>query len=90
MVDYSRLPTHMQSAAKAYVEHGLHPGDFLTAVLSNNLVEAFGKADDINFKRMSDWAAWLYSDCPRGAWGSWDAVESWIAGCQSTSSTAEG
>lgn len=78
MVNYSRLPRHMQAGAKLYVEHGLAPGSFLCAVLSNNLTQAYARADDVNTAFMRDWALWLYNDCPRDAWGSPDAVTEWI------------
>jgi len=77
-VDYSKLPEHMREGAQMYVEHGLEPGGFLSAVLSNDLVGAFGKADEINFARMSDWAEWLWNEAPHRCWGSPAKVRQWI------------
>lgn len=79
MTDYSRLPEHMQEPARKYVEEGRHPGDFLTAVLANNLVEAFGRADSKNQDHMQDWVIWLYNECPGGAWGSEKRIKEWVA-----------
>lgn len=76
--NYSILPEHMRGAARDYVERGLAPGSFLTAVLSNNLKEAFGRADHINTQSMSDWARWLIWYCPSGAQGSPEKVAAWI------------
>ena len=72
------LPQHMQDGVRLYLDKGVKPGSFLTAVLSNNLVEAFKTADVTNIMNMQRWATWLYNDCPVGAWGSLDKVESWI------------
>jgi hypothetical protein len=79
MVDYSRLPEHMQGGARRYIERGISPGHFLTAVLSNDFLGAFKRADDENIERMKEWARWLYNECPREAHGSPEAVEEWIA-----------
>jgi len=77
-VDYSRLPEHMQEGARLYIENKIPPGSFLTAVLENNLVDAFGKADEINLARLRDWTMWLYWECPRQAWGSREKVDAWL------------
>lgn len=76
-VNVERLPNHMQDAARRYVEDGAHVGGFLEAVLSNDLVGAFGRADSANRDAMEDWVAWLYNDAPAGCWGSAEAVEQW-------------
>ena len=76
-VDYSRLPEHMQDGARGYVEHGWEPGGFLYAVLCNNLVDAFGKADGYNFDRMHVWAGWLFNEAPSDCWGSPAKVAAW-------------
>lgn len=77
-MNYSKLPEHMQYGAKMYIEHGVEPGGFLFAVLCNDLVEAFGRADGENQEAMRKWAQWLYKDCPRNAWGSEDKVNAWM------------
>jgi hypothetical protein len=78
MVDYSKLPEHMQDVARRYVEDGLQPGHFMTAVLSNDFLGAFKRADDENASRMFDWARWLHDECPSGAHGSPEEVADWI------------
>jgi hypothetical protein len=77
-VDYLGLPEHMREAARAYVEDRHKPGQFLTAVLENNLVEAFGRADSTNNAAMELWASWLYNECPSAAWGSRGKVIDWL------------
>lgn len=83
MKRYEMVPEHMQSALQVWVEDGLpHPemmGSFLLAVLSNQLVEAFVRADDENKLNMNNWALTLHCDVPRMAWGSFDRLLAWHA-----------
>ena len=78
-INYDRLPEHMRTVARMYVERGFEPGGFLLAVLANDLKEAFVRADDVNRDRMFDWVAWLRNDVPRRCHGSRDAVSIWMA-----------
>lgn len=78
-INYDRLPHHMRDAMQRYVEHGIAPGSFLTAVLSNDLMGAMGRADDINRASLYDYAVFLRSNAPIGCWGSPQHVEDWIA-----------
>ena len=75
--NYDKLPEHMQEAARLYIEEGEMPGHFLVAVLSNCLVEAFARADEVNRSYMWTWADWLYNDIPMPAWGSANKVLAW-------------
>ena len=77
MTDYRMLPEHMQGAARDYIEGHQRPGDFLVAVLENDLVGAFGQADDENTAAMFAWASWLYNEAPAAAWGSRAKVDAW-------------
>lgn len=81
-IDYSRLPSHMQEGARLYVEDGIEPGGFLMAVLCNDFVGAFSRADAVNGEFMRDWAEWLYNEAPSTCWGSREKVESYMASVQ--------
>lgn len=61
-----------------YVENRILPGDFLTAVLSNNLSEAAGCADLYNRRRLFEYVSWLYNEAPATCWGSSEKVASWV------------
>jgi len=74
-----QLPEHMRDAVERYVQHGIAGGSFLTAVLSNRLVQAYGRADEANTAAMQAWAGWLWNDAPGDCWGSPEKVEGWIA-----------
>lgn len=77
-IDYSMLPEHMRESTKLYIEKGIMPGSFLEAVMSNNLVEAFERADPINRSAMYQWAKFLYNEAPAGCWGFNQRVYQWV------------
>ena len=77
-IDYSKLPEHMRDGFRRYIEKGIPGGHFMTAVLSNDLMGAFGRADDINRARMFDICAFLHNEAPRGCFGSPEHVNDWI------------
>jgi hypothetical protein len=77
-VKYDILPPHMVDGAQLYIERGIEPGDFMLAVLANNLVRACERADQVNLHCMVAWATWLKWECPMPAWGSIEKVDAWI------------
>lgn len=77
-INYDMLPDHMREHAREYVEQGASVGDFLFAVLSNDLVGAFGRADATNKAAMAQWARWLYNEAPSRCWGSPEKVRAWL------------
>ena len=74
------LPAHMVQSMIDYFEHGYHPGDFLSAVLANDLVGAIGRADEKNKYRLHDYVQWLYWEAPGRpfGWGSYEAIDEWV------------
>jgi hypothetical protein len=80
MSGYSRVPVdYMADEIRRYVERGVPPGSFLTALLSNDLKEAFRMADDSNAKAMRAWVVWMVSEMPWKSQGSPERVAAWIA-----------
>jgi hypothetical protein len=76
-MDYGKLPERLQYGARRWIEHGIYPGDFLTAVIENNLTEAFSRADDGNTLHMVDIVKWWYNEAPGLCWGSKERCASW-------------
>ncbi len=76
-INYQILPEHCQGGMRRYIEDGAMPGAFLQAVICNNLVEAYGQADDINTLLMRSYAMFLYNEAPTYSWGSKEIMESW-------------
>lgn len=79
MINYGLIPEHCRNSVRAYIEEHKPLGGFLTAVFSNNLVEAFGKADRVNSAYIRDYANFLYNEVPLSCWGNRKMVEAWIA-----------
>ena len=77
-MDHSRLiDAYRRDGVLRWIEHGIDGGSFLMAVFSNDLKEAFGRADDINAARLRDYIVYLYNYAPTGCWGSPDNVKAW-------------
>jgi predicted nucleotidyltransferase len=63
---------------KRYVDHGVPTGDFLRAVLSNDLMSAMGRADIYNRACLFEIATYIYNTVPADAWGSREKYKAWI------------
>jgi hypothetical protein len=74
------IPERMSFGIKRYIEHGELPGDFLVAVLENNLSEAFGRADQENYRNMAAYVSYFYNEAPSPCWGSKEKVAAWVEG----------
>ena len=77
-IDYSRLPDYMRDATRRYIEDGQPTGDFLAAVISNDLFEAVVRADDTNRPALLEWVRFFYNDAPRDCWGSEEKRQAWL------------
>jgi hypothetical protein len=73
------LPEHMRGAMQRYIDYGIEPGSFLSAVICNDLIGAVGRADDINKYRIGDYCRFLYNDAPSDCWGSPAKYQAWIS-----------
>jgi hypothetical protein len=75
---WALIPNYMRGAVERYVMDGVPPGSFLTAVLTNDLKEAFARADDDNARAMHGWVRFLYNYTPATCHGSPEKVAAWI------------
>lgn len=71
------IPDHMLGGVKRYVLRGIPPGSFLTAVICNDLKQAFACADDDNAAAMQNWVRFFYNYTPSGCWGSPEHYRDW-------------
>jgi hypothetical protein len=71
------LPEWSHESLVLYLELGVSPGDFLSAVLSNDLKGAVQRADDESRSLLCHYVAWLYDVAPAGSWGSPERVAAW-------------
>jgi hypothetical protein len=74
------VPVHLHEGLIYYGVHRVQPGEFLLAVLSNDLRESFARADEESAAGMQAIVTWVYNEIPAAAWGSPGAVRSWLAG----------
>ena len=72
------IPNRMMPGIKRYIEDGIQPSRFLTAVIQNNLSEACGQADDENIQNLPTYAAYFYNEAPSDCWGSKEKMKTWI------------
>ena len=78
MYNYETLPKGLQDGMQRYLEQGIAPGHFLTAVLKNNLSEAVMRADADNLKELPSIVKWMHWEIPSAAHGSIIKVKEWI------------
>jgi hypothetical protein len=72
------IPPHMLTRLRAYIEQGHPVGDFLQAVLSNDLREACGRADETNIRILPVYVIYLYNEAPAACWGSPAKHQAWL------------
>lgn len=65
-------------ALERYLNQGIMPGSFMTAVLENNLMEAFGRANHMNEANMKNIVGYVYNHIPSNAWGSVERVRDYV------------
>jgi len=64
------IPKSVQDEIDRHVEQGCPCGDFVTAILDNDLQEAFQRADDHNLAYMKEIVTYMYAHTPAACQGS--------------------
>ncbi len=72
------IPARMEDALQRYATDRNPVGDFLTAVLENNLLRAVSHADSINIQLLPDYVRYAYNQMPAACWGSPEKVTAWL------------
>jgi hypothetical protein len=75
---YYPIRDDLYGALERYLNMGISPGLFMTAVLQNDLKEAFGRADDDNGRNLKNIVGYIYNHIPMSAWGSKEKVNGWL------------
>lgn len=76
---YEAIPSHMQESILLYVKKGKGLGDFLQAVVTNDLYKAVGHADKQNQLLIPLYVLWFFNRAPMGCYGSVEVVSTWCA-----------
>lgn len=72
------IPDYMMDGINRYVNEGIKPGRFLTAIICNNLSDAVGYADDNNLPNIPAFVSYFYNEAPGYCWGSPKQMEAWM------------
>jgi hypothetical protein len=81
MYDHSKYPKVREDILDSldrYAQDGVPTGGFLEAVLSNNLMESFTRADFDNQRTMFAICGYIYNELPASCHGSPKRVEDWL------------
>ena len=73
-----QISDYIGSAIDMYLNNYLPPGDFLTAVICNDLKGAVGRADDFNIRNIPAIVAYFYNEAPSISWGSKEKMKAWL------------
>lgn len=71
------IPDYMREGMMNWIERGVLPGGFLTAILSNDFMGACNKADETNSRNLMNYAKFLYNAAPTGSFGGVKEVREW-------------
>jgi hypothetical protein len=77
---YDAIPERMRTPMVEYVRNRKRPGDFLTAVICNDLKGAIGNADKENSELLRLYVMWFYNIAPADCQGSKEKMNTWLNG----------
>jgi hypothetical protein len=83
------VPEHLHNGIARYVSEGRPTGDFLRAVLENDLAAAAQRADMINRPRLVEIALFVTWHVPSTCWGSPEIVRAWVDSHAAARATTE-
>jgi len=75
----SACPEWARESFDRYTSHGIPPGDFLRAVLANDLEAAGSRADVDSGRALAAIIGYVYRHVPSAAHGSYEIVNDWIS-----------
>jgi hypothetical protein len=76
--EYACIPERMRAALIRYVVDHAEVGQFLTAVICNDLRKSVGYADDENLPLLPVYVRWFYNVAPAGCFGSAPVMAAWL------------
>ena len=63
----------------AYIDYGRPVGDFLKAVICNDLRLAVARADETNLQNLPAFAGFFFNKAPATCWGSAERYSDWLS-----------
>lgn len=76
--EFLAIPRETIEGIHRYVEHGIQPGDFLKAVIRNDLKEAVGRADHNNLRVLKLICQLIHNYAPSDCHGSREKLIAWM------------
>jgi len=76
--EYADIPERMRGGMIRYINTGIVPGHFLTAIITNDLKEVVRRADDENMQLIPLYVRWFYNQAPSPCWGSPTRLREWV------------
>lgn len=76
-LEAARLPEHMWMPVARWIKYGAIPGNFLKALLKNDLCDTINRADSDNLRCMYVWVKWIQNAAPSGCYGSVEKFDAW-------------
>jgi len=77
-MNYDKIKPEIIASIRRYADQHCPTGDFLRAVLENDLKEAVGRADDYNIRVIPEIVRYCYNEIPCNCWGSPERVKTWL------------
>ena len=74
----AEIPMHTRQSILDYVNHHIPIGSFLEAVFTNDLMHAFGRADEKNRAALFEICSYIYNHTPHDCHGSHKIVNHWL------------
>jgi hypothetical protein len=89
--EYAAIPERMRGGIIRWVEEGLPPGNFLSAIIRNDLSWTLAAADAENRELIPLYVRWFHWEAPAACHGSSEAAKAWEAqgGLKKRQATAE-
>ena len=72
------IPDKMHGAIIRYIVNHCEPGNFLCAVIENDLKDSFRCADDENKLIIENYIRFFYNYAPSDCWGSPEKMAEWL------------
>lgn len=69
--------TWAHGGLERWVVNGIKPGDFLCALLRNDLKGAFDRADERSVRNLRELVMYCYRHLPTACWGSAELFDAW-------------
>ena len=73
------IPEYMMESIDNYISKRIPTGDFLEAVISNDLTGAVARADTNNLPNLPAFVSYFYNEAPSECWGSSEKYQRWIS-----------